>query len=61
MVDLVLVWRYFTAANFTLYSIAIAKVYQMLKPGGIFVTSTMCMGDTMGWFKLIAKPLIQLL
>lgn len=33
---------------------AIAKVYQMLKPGGIFVTSTMCMGDTMGWFKLIA-------
>ena len=33
---------------------AIALVYQMLKPGGIFVTSTACMGDTMGWFKLIA-------
>ena len=33
---------------------AIAQVYQLLKPGGIFVTSTPCIGDTMGWFKLIA-------
>ena len=33
---------------------AIAKVSKMLKPGGIFVTSTTCLGDTMGWFKLIA-------
>lgn len=33
---------------------AIAKVYRMLKPGGIFVTSTVCLGDNMGWFKLIA-------
>ncbi len=33
---------------------AIARVYQMLKPGGIFVTSTVCIGDTMSWFKLIA-------
>lgn len=32
----------------------IAKVYKMLKPGGIFITSTMCMGDAMSWFKLIA-------
>ncbi len=32
----------------------IAKVYKMLKPGGIFVTSTTCMGDAMSWFKLIA-------
>ncbi len=32
---------------------AIAKVYSMLKSGGIFVTSTTCMGDTMSWFKLI--------
>ncbi|NEP14084.1 MAG: class I SAM-dependent methyltransferase [Symploca sp. SIO2C1] len=32
----------------------ITKVYQMLKPGGIFVTSTMCLGDNMKWFKLIA-------
>lgn len=33
---------------------AIAKVYQMLKPGGIFVTSTVCLGDNMSWFKFIA-------
>ncbi|MEM7593273.1 MAG: class I SAM-dependent methyltransferase, partial [Cyanobacteria bacterium P01_A01_bin.83] len=32
----------------------IAKVYQMLKPGGVFVTSTACLGDTMKWFKVIA-------
>ncbi len=32
---------------------AINRMYQMLKPGGIFVTSTACLGDTMGWFKLI--------
>ena len=32
----------------------IAKVYKMLKPGGIFVTSTVCMGDTMKRFKVIA-------
>ena len=31
----------------------IAKVYKMLKPGGIFVTSTMCLGDNMQWFKFI--------
>ncbi|MDB9527665.1 class I SAM-dependent methyltransferase [Oscillatoria sp. CS-180] len=33
---------------------AIAQVYQMLKPGGVFVTSTACIGDMMIWFKLIA-------
>ena len=32
---------------------AIAKVHTMLKPGGLFVTSTACLGDTMSWFKLI--------
>ena len=32
----------------------IAKVHKMLKPGGIFVTSTMCLGDNMKWFKIIA-------
>jgi ubiquinone/menaquinone biosynthesis C-methylase UbiE len=40
--------------------IAIARVYQILKPGGIFVTSTACIGDTMSWFKLIA-PIGRLL
>ena len=33
----------------------IAKVYKMLKPGGIFVTSTTCIGDTMPFFKVIAS------
>jgi ubiquinone/menaquinone biosynthesis C-methylase UbiE len=32
----------------------IAKVEKMLKPGGIFVTSTACLGDTMKFFKVIA-------
>jgi len=32
----------------------IARVYRMLKPGGIFVTSTACLGDTMKFFKVIA-------
>jgi len=32
----------------------IAKVHQMLKPGGVFVTSTACLGDTMKFFKVIA-------
>ncbi len=32
----------------------IAKVHKMLKPGGIFVTSTACLGDAMQWFKVIA-------
>ncbi|MDJ0650447.1 MAG: class I SAM-dependent methyltransferase [Xenococcaceae cyanobacterium MO_188.B19] len=32
----------------------IAKVYQMLKPGGVFATSTACLGDNMPWFKIIA-------
>lgn len=33
---------------------AIAKVYDLLQPGGVFITSTICLGDTMAWFKLIA-------
>ncbi len=32
----------------------IAKVHGMLKPGGVFVSSTACLGDTMKFFKLIA-------
>lgn len=32
----------------------IAKVYDMLKPGGLFISSTPCLGDTMKFFKLIA-------
>ncbi len=33
---------------------AIAKVHRMLKPGGVFVSSTVCLGDTMKFFKVIA-------
>lgn len=33
---------------------AIAKAHEMLEPGGAFVTSTACLGDTMKFFKLIA-------
>lgn len=32
---------------------SIAKVYRMLKPGGVFVSSTVCLGETMKLFKLI--------
>ena len=32
---------------------AIRQVYNMLRPGGVFVTSTVCLGDTMKYFKLI--------
>lgn len=32
----------------------IAKVHKMLKPGGFFVTSTACLGDTMKYIKVIA-------
>ena len=32
----------------------IRKVAKMLKPGGIFVSSTACLGDSMKWFKVIA-------
>lgn len=32
----------------------IAKVFRMLKPGGLFVSSTTCIGDTMGLLKPLA-------
>lgn len=32
----------------------IGKVHRALKPGGVFVTSTVCLGDKMPFFKLIA-------
>ncbi|MBY8977765.1 methyltransferase domain-containing protein [Rhodobacteraceae bacterium NNCM2] len=33
---------------------AIAAVFRMLKPGGVFVSGTACLGDRMAFFKLIA-------
>ena len=38
----------------------IAGVHDMLKPGGVFITSTACLADSMGWFKYIA-PIGRLL
>lgn len=38
----------------------IDRVHQMLKPGGIFVSSTTCIGDTMKFFKVIV-PIGRLL
>ncbi len=35
----------------------IAKVHKMLKPGGIFVTSTACIGDTMMRFLKVIVPI----
>ncbi len=32
----------------------IKRVHKMLKPGGIFVTSTACLGDSMKFFKFVA-------
>jgi len=32
----------------------VARVFRMLKPGGVFVTSTACVGDTMKFLKIIA-------
>lgn len=32
---------------------AIAKVHRLLKPGGVFVSSTACLGDTMAFFKVV--------
>ncbi|MEM9772483.1 MAG: class I SAM-dependent methyltransferase, partial [Cyanobacteria bacterium P01_D01_bin.73] len=32
----------------------IAKVYKMLKPGGVFVTSTVCLGDGSPLLKVVA-------
>ena len=33
---------------------ALAKVHRLLKPGGVFVGSTVCIAERMAWFKLIA-------
>jgi ubiquinone/menaquinone biosynthesis C-methylase UbiE len=38
----------------------IARVHRMLEPGGVFITSTACLGDTMKFFKIIG-PIGRLL
>lgn len=32
----------------------IAKVFRLLKPGGLFISSTSCVGETMGFLKFVA-------
>ena len=32
---------------------AIANIHTMLKPGGTFVSSTVCLGDSMKWFRFV--------
>lgn len=34
---------------------AIAKAHRLLKPGGLLITSTACLGDNMRWFGPVAK------
>ncbi|MEM8682224.1 MAG: class I SAM-dependent methyltransferase [Pseudomonadota bacterium] len=36
--------------------IAIRKIFRMLKPGGVFVSSTICLGETHAWLRWIAGP-----
>lgn len=31
----------------------VARVHKMLKPGGVMVSSTMCLADSMKWFKYV--------
>lgn len=33
---------------------AVARIFLMLKPGGIFVSSTACLADFMGWIRWVA-------
>ena len=32
----------------------IARIHDMLRPGGIFVSNTVCLGDSMRWFRFVA-------
>lgn len=32
----------------------IADIHRMLKPGGVFISSTACLGDKMGWLRYLA-------
>ena len=38
----------------------IAKVFELLKPGGVFISSTACLGDKHNWLKL-AVPLFRII
>ena len=36
---------------------ALAVIFQSLKPGGILISSTACLGNKMNWLKFIARPM----
>jgi len=38
----------------------IGKVFSLLKPGGVFVSSTATLGENMGWIRFIAPPFATL-
>jgi len=33
---------------------ALARIHDVLRPGGIFVSNTVCLGDNMKWFRFVA-------
>jgi ubiquinone/menaquinone biosynthesis C-methylase UbiE len=33
---------------------ALARIHDVLRPGGIFVSNTVCLGDNMNWFRFVA-------
>jgi ubiquinone/menaquinone biosynthesis C-methylase UbiE len=35
---------------------AIDKVARLLEPGGVFISSTACINDSMPWFRYVARP-----
>jgi ubiquinone/menaquinone biosynthesis C-methylase UbiE len=37
---------------------ALAKIYRLLKPGGLFISSTVCLADRM-WFLRSVIPVLQ--
>ncbi|SMF15896.1 Ubiquinone/menaquinone biosynthesis C-methylase UbiE [Alteromonadaceae bacterium Bs31] len=39
---------------------ALARIYDMLKPGGIFISSTACLGNGYSWLKLLV-PLMKVI
>lgn len=39
----------------------LAKVYRLLKPGGVFISSTVCLGEMKGWAMRILPPVMRAL
>jgi ubiquinone/menaquinone biosynthesis C-methylase UbiE len=41
---------------------AVARIHDVLRPGGIFVSNTVCLGDSMKWFRFVLGvfPLVRI-